>query len=978
MADDRHHLPASSNPQNESTSLIDSENPRGNKKYVSIEIVDDPVSSREKLWRSGSMIDLLKIDIDDMHKENPTVKSRLLTGLGKFPGLLIATILNLFLSISFGQAFFPSSWTFPDGIPRAIGVQMFLLSTTICQIFMTSMSEFPTAQGMMMVENIPFMHTIANIAIQNQGMGRETFATVFIAFALSSIIVGIFFLILGIFRLGNIVYFFPKHVIIGCIGGIGIFLILTSIEVSTNISWEWSLHTLRLLFHPHTYPLLLTTFTFEFILSLILYFTKLSLLPPFYFVSITPIFYIILLLCRIDFSIAHDMGWFFPTQQSADFWLIWDLIDFRSINWSTIGQLTPTIISLTVFSLMHVPINIPSLSMSTKQDVEMNKELIAHGVSNIVTGCIGGLQNYLCYSNSVLYFKCNGGGKISGYLLAMLTAMFFFIGPSAVHLVPRCMAGCILLHIGIELTREALVDSLHAFDMFEYLTVWLITLVMTVYGMTAGLGVGILCAAVTFTLQAGKHVPPVRRQYRASALRSSQWRNPGAAKVLESHSKHILVLMLQGEIFFANATILRSEISHILSKTGCGSGKSNGSSGNGGNDDDVWYLLLDFTQVLGIDSSAAETLAKIYDVCRPYDTKLCYSRGSVQGFPCVAPLSENLSKLKNETLSYKMRVLQDRNSFGVQVHVADSLDQALQWCEDDLIYSTAPTLHPEDPYNSLTDVQLQPVYLRQFHSLCGDESPAIVTQLLSYFVEEDIPAHTVLWKQGGESNRAVLLADGRMNSFVENEEDTTTEEVLIGGLIGEFGLLTNTVRRSTVVALEDSRTFILYQKAYEEMTRKDPYLTFVLSRICMAYLDHRVQHVANRMWGSHTLETVELFCPMNFEILPAATAVIKRIQGRLMIGRNDNKLYCGLKVKCHNPSGFRYSYRLLRYKSANATLTHTMQEQNLSKSYPSKFVIEPVENEEGNSHLTRGFAATYIVCKPLIDPFTLNETPRNQ
>lgn len=95
---------------------------------------------------------------------------------------------------------------------------MFLVSTVICQITMSLTSSFPMAFGMMMVENIPFMQIICNIAIESQGMGKDTFATVFVAFAISTICVGICFYMLGYFEMGNAVYFFPKHVIVGCIG----------------------------------------------------------------------------------------------------------------------------------------------------------------------------------------------------------------------------------------------------------------------------------------------------------------------------------------------------------------------------------------------------------------------------------------------------------------------------------------------------------------------------------------------------------------------------------------------------------------------------------------------------------------------------------------------------------------------------------------------------------------------------------------
>ena len=82
---------------------------------------------------------------------------------------------------------------------------MFLFSTLISQIVMTTMSEFPTAMGMMMVENIPFMHIIAQVAVQAQGEGRETFSTVFVTFAISTIVVGVAFYLLGAFKVGNAV-----------------------------------------------------------------------------------------------------------------------------------------------------------------------------------------------------------------------------------------------------------------------------------------------------------------------------------------------------------------------------------------------------------------------------------------------------------------------------------------------------------------------------------------------------------------------------------------------------------------------------------------------------------------------------------------------------------------------------------------------------------------------------------------------------
>lgn len=799
-------------------------------------------------WISKRGLQSLSVNTNEENSVNDPIRynSLLQVCLNKFPGLMIAVILNLFLSISFGNAFFPSYWDFPSVVPRSIGVQMWLFSTFLCQIFMTSMSDFPCAQGMMMVENIPFMHTIAQVAIKHQGMGIDTFSTVFVAFALSSIIVGILFLVLGIFKLGNSVYYFPRHVIIGCIGGIGIFLILTSIEISTSVPWEWSSHNIQLYFKndinksssPYQLPpylLGLPTLGFEIVLIILLRVTKLSMLPPFYFVTIPPIFYLILLPIRYYHPGITFTPWFFPSSsENVNVLLIWKLINFHTVNWTAIGELIPTIISLTIFSLMHVPINIPSLSLSTEKDVDMNKELITHGVSNIVTGVCGGLQNYLCYSNSLLYFKCKGGGMVSGYLLTAITGIFFCIGPSVVSYIPRCMAGCIIFHIGIELTKEALVDSLQAFDIFEYLSVLLITIVMTFYGMTAGLALGVLNAAFTFTLQNSKHVPPIKEFTRATTLRSSRWRSPLAAKVLETSSRHILVVQLQGQLFFANAIQACTSIQSILAVE----------------DSDVWYMILDFTQVLGIDSSAADRLAKLLNICRKYKVKVVYSRGSRKGFPCAAPLSEQLFKLEQESinnarLSLPTSMLSPSTNSS-DMHVTDSLDEALAWCENDLIVFKAHLkIRPNEPE--------KPSYLRHFYTLCGNEPDIVKDKLFGYFRPEYITAGAVVWRQGDLSDKAMLLAHGRLVSYMEGEEEKTTEIVDAGFVLGEFGLLTDTTRRSTVRAETDASVFVLTREQFDIMVQQDAYLGLVLSRICMTYLDHRVQHVANRLWGNHSV-----------------------------------------------------------------------------------------------------------------------------
>lgn len=49
--------------------------------------------------------------------------------------------------------------------------------------------------------------------------------------------------------------------------------------------------------------------------------------------------------------------------------------------------------ALTFFGILHVPINIPALAIAAQEDdANLNRELVAHGISNALSGCVGSIQ----------------------------------------------------------------------------------------------------------------------------------------------------------------------------------------------------------------------------------------------------------------------------------------------------------------------------------------------------------------------------------------------------------------------------------------------------------------------------------------------------------------------------------------------------------------------------------------------------------
>jgi SulP family sulfate permease len=451
--------------------------------------------------------------------------------------IAVVALLSIMISIPFGASYFPIGWkaegsgtdrdsdatgtggdgdisgNFPLPGKQALGIRMFLFATIMGQLAFTFSSRFENPVGLQMVENVPFLDALCHIVIQEQGYGIEALSTVCFLFGLSSILVGLTFYLLGKWKLGRIVYFFPNHVLVGCIGGIGVFLIITAIEVTSDTTFTFDRNGIvGVLAH---WELLVIVVGFELVLRCLQHATKdkygnakYPLLSPIYYCMITPLFYLGLFLFGVSTQQATDRGFFFPavednstapTSSSTSVWYdphLWDMftiVNLTTLSWTAIFQSAGTMIALAAFSLIHVPINIPAFAISTDvgtwqtifsrtmmtalnlpvfnvvdsilirsyplpTDTDMNQELIAHGYANMFSGAFGGLQTYMTYSNSVLYAKSGGKGKISSLLIVAMTMLLFVIGPSIASFLPRCMAGTLLLHIGIDLALEGVYD----------------------------------------------------------------------------------------------------------------------------------------------------------------------------------------------------------------------------------------------------------------------------------------------------------------------------------------------------------------------------------------------------------------------------------------------------------------------------------------------------------------------------------------
>lgn len=81
------------------------------------------------------------------------------------------------------------------------------------------------------------------------------------------------------------------------------------------------------------------------------------------------------------------------------------------------------------------------------------------------------LQNYLVYTNTVLFVGSGGNSRIAGIVLAIATFGILVIGPVIVGYIPIMVVGALIFYLGASLMKEGLLDPWRKVHRLEYLTV---------------------------------------------------------------------------------------------------------------------------------------------------------------------------------------------------------------------------------------------------------------------------------------------------------------------------------------------------------------------------------------------------------------------------------------------------------------------------------------------------------------------------
>ncbi|KAL5115225.1 hypothetical protein ACEQ8H_006899 [Pleosporales sp. CAS-2024a] len=819
--------------------------------------------------------------LDPNNYTTHALTSTALTGLATTSAVFLGLLLNLLDALSYGYILFPLgapvfSQTGPDGI------SIFFVSCIVSQLcYSLGLSSFRGGVGSEMIEVVPFFHKMAySIMEQMDGKPPEAvIATTIVSYCLSSVLTGLIFLALGAFKLGNLVSFFPRHILIGCIGGVGFFLLVTGVEVSARLegSLDYNLETLQKLFSPDTWYLWCLPLFLAVSIMLLQCVIKSPFVLPAFFVSVFAIFYIIVqAIFRMDLARVRDAGWIFEQPEAGvQFYRFYSYFKFGSIDVAALASTIPTMFALSFFGIIHVPINVPALGAAVKEDnLNVNRELIAHGVSNTLSGLVGSIQNYLVYANSVMFIDNGGDSRAAGVLLAVATTAVWIAGPAMIGYIPICLVGSLIFLLGIDLMKEALWDTWGKCHKLEYLTILAIVLIMGIHDFVVGILTGIILACVSYVVQSSRH-PALRASYSGVVAESTVRRPRADGRYLSKVRGQIQVMKLGGFLFFGTIVSVEQDMRALIEEDRY-------------TEQPVSFIIVDLTHVTDVDFSSSEGFQRINRVLARKNVKMVLSGVSFAN--PVGQALQNVGLLDEE-----------EDSDCAPPQVFEDLNTALESCENELlevfhkhcnsatkrqqstpplsINGTSPTseqIATGDSPTSLGASSLNPAFasprrgarlvaarstmreanhdtlsmlaipdttstntpppsafsrwknfsqplriiLQTFEDVSSKNED--FWQLVApYFERKVYPAGTVLYSRGDDPNGFYILEKGRFRAEYSLDQGSFCEVILPGTTCGELPFFSETDRTGTVAVEEDSVAWLLTREKYRELEEKD-------------------------------------------------------------------------------------------------------------------------------------------------------------
>ena len=708
-------------------------------------------------------------------------------------GALIALV-NISVAVSVAALLFAQT----DQRLMVPGIAILLIGTLVTGLGGTLFSGYKAVVCSPRNGLIPVFAVIVSSIYVSFGseysIGAE--ATIIVAIMVTTTFAGLFLLLLGRLKLGNLVRYIPYPVTGGFFAGIGYIFIQGGLTVASGRDAD--LGSL-------TDPQFIQLVTPAVVLALCLIIGKMfrdnRLSVPGILLLSVILFYGVLAMGGISREQAAENG-LLPIIESAGTLIPvfhWEYL--QEVKWIAIWEQLGGIVVVALLCSMMLLLDVSGIELLAKKDLDPDHELEVMGYTNVVNGMLGGFPGVHDASDTALVDRLGGKDRLMGIVNSLLVAAAILAGTEFMELVPTFLLGGLLIYVGLEFLIDWVWKARDELPLSDYVVVILILVVIIFSDILQGVTFGFFVAIILFVVNYSK-LSVIKIETNGSDHASNVDRDLETRELLNKEGHRVLIMVLQGFIFFGTADKLITAIRNRIMEL------------DGSKFD---FLVLDFHHVSQLDTSAIVTFSKLAQLSDRI------------GFHIVISSADEKS--------IKQLVKHGFFTFGEQRlerHYKEQLDTAVDWCERRILQDL--NLNDEEQSLGLHDVLGRIAY-----------EEADVKLLSEFFAVEDRKAGEYLFKEGDSGESLYFVGSGTVVVVlkVPGQAERILRKYKAGAILGEMAIYTGENRTASVRIESDACLFRLDKEKLEEMSRRFPASTAALHTYIVKVLSERLGR-ANR------------------------------------------------------------------------------------------------------------------------------------
>ena len=480
------------------------------------------------------------------------------------------------------------------------------------------------------------------------------------------------------------------------------------------------------------------------------------------------------------------------------------LFDAITSRWLEIGELKVSqIASLLLPALtLAVLLSIDTLKTCVVLDAmtrsrhDSNRELVAQGVANVASACIGGMPGAGQMGATMVNLSSGGQTRMSGIFEGVLALLAFALLGWLVAWIPVAALAGILVIVGVRMIDRKSISLLNSrLTIFDFLVVAAVVITAVTTSLIMASGIGIAMAMLLF-IREQLNSTVIRRKTHGDQVFAKRRRSKQDMKILEEKGDHTVIVELQGSLFFGTKHQLFNALEPELKK--------------------CTYFILDMRRVQGVDVSVAQVLNQLRESIAEHN-----------GYLIFTDLPDNLPNGRNIESFFQLMEITTHNE---HVRVFPGRDDAQEWVEEQILGIE----QQDEEDETLLD-------LHEMEILKGRKKETIAA-LEACLESRSYKAGEKIYATGDRGDQLFLIRRGTVQVILATEGNRGHHLATYGrgDFFGGLSFLDGQRRGNEAISQTDSDLYMLQREAFDQLEERH-------KRLAQALIDSIVRVLAMRL-----------------------------------------------------------------------------------------------------------------------------------